>query len=286
MSFKIYRHNVLNDERSKIFNFLKDGRKYYVYRITDLNTKESYYGSRASQNENLVLDFWKYGTSSKRKTSILRNTYNYKLKIIKVFDNYDDMIIYESFLHDYFNVQELELFFNEANQTPFGFTNNRSGCKLSETHKDKISENNGRGMLGKKHSIETKQQWSKIRKGVRITEETKVKISMANIGIKKTTEHKRKISEAHKGHQRSSGEQNGNAKIIEIFDSTGCKQYSCQGNFKEVCNLNNLPFSALSNSYRAQGKPIWDRPQYATLAKKRNEEKFIGWYATIQEKGK
>jgi len=287
MSFRIYKHKIMIDGRSKIFDFLVDGRKYYVYRITDINTNESYYGSRASKNKDLITDFWGYGTSSKRKHSILNNSINYKLKIIKEFDNYDDMIIYESFLHWYFNVKSHSVFFNEANQTPFGFANNRAGCVLSEVHKNKISKSiTGKlnGMFGKTHTLETKKRWSDIRTGVRISEATKEKISQANKGHFVSEATKEKISQANKGHTRNNGSVNGHAKVIEIFNATGDIQHVCVGNFKQICEEYKLPFSALSGSYRTNGKPIWTLSQWSTMAKQRNEDRFIGWYAKIKEK--
>jgi len=285
MSFKLYKNKIMLDNRSEIFDFLVDGRKYYVYRVMDLNTHESYYGSRASKQIDLIIDFWSYGTSSKRKHEILNNPQNYKLKIIKEFDNYDDMIIYESFLHIYFNVKELSIFFNEANQTPFGFNNNRSGCALSDEHKKKISKSiSGKlnGMFGKTHSVETKKKWSVIRKGVRISESTKEKISKANKGHSVSDATKEKISKANKGHNRNNGANNGHAKVIKIFNAIGEIQHICKGNFKQICTKYKLPISALSVSYRNHGKPIWTLPQWSTMAKQRNEDQFIGWYAKIK----
>ena len=49
------------------------------------------------------------------------NKERYKLKIIKVFNNPGDKILYEAFLHQYFNVKLHNNFWNESNQTPFGY---------------------------------------------------------------------------------------------------------------------------------------------------------------------
>ncbi len=123
-NFSKYKNIILLDNRSNKFNFLNDGRIYYVYRITDINSLEYYYGSRILRKGTIEEDFWEYCTSSKRKSIINENKQNYKLKIIKTFNTSDDMMIYESYLHQYFDVKNHNKFFNEANQTPFGFNTN------------------------------------------------------------------------------------------------------------------------------------------------------------------
>jgi len=120
--YSIYKNEIMNDNRSKKFNFLDDSRKYYVYRISD-NKGNSYYGSRISQKDDIYEDLLNYCSSTRdkeRKKHILENKDNYKFKVIKTFSNRDEMIIYESFLHFYFNVKDNKNFWNKSNQSPFG----------------------------------------------------------------------------------------------------------------------------------------------------------------------
>jgi len=130
--YSIYKNLVLQDERSKKLNFEPDGREHYVYRVTDhtRTEKEHYYGSHTPQKgkkyNSLEEEFWTYKTSSKYNVLNENKKENYKVKILKVFDNPADKIIYESFLHQYFNVKLATKFWNENNQGPFGFDNTRT----------------------------------------------------------------------------------------------------------------------------------------------------------------
>ena len=65
------------------------------------------------------------------------------------------------------------------------------GKKLSEEHRIKISKNNTKFWLGKKHSEETKKKISEANKGK--------SYNLSNKGKRFSEEHKKKISIAHKG---------------------------------------------------------------------------------------
>jgi len=134
MRYTIYKNQILLNNKSSIFDFQVDGRVYYTYRITDVTTGEHYYGSRIKVKETILDDFWFYCTSSKRKHLIKENKSNYKVKIIKIFNNLDDMYIFESFLHQKLDVKNNDCFWNQSNQTPFGF--NTSGKEFSKKQSD------------------------------------------------------------------------------------------------------------------------------------------------------
>ncbi len=126
--------NKLLPEDKKL-NFNIDGREHYVYRVTDYtrNIKEHYYGSRtppkSKKYKSLIEEFWTYRTSSKKNVLNEDAKDNYKVKILKVFNNTADKMIYEAFLHQYFDVKKSNSFWNESNQTPFGFdTTGVSSC--------------------------------------------------------------------------------------------------------------------------------------------------------------
>lgn len=97
---------------------------FYVYRITNIVTKEHYYGSRTSDilpEEDLK---YNYTSSSKHVNDdiVEYGIENFKFKIIKKFDVVSDMFIYESFLHNYFDVKLHKKFLNRSNATPNGFS--------------------------------------------------------------------------------------------------------------------------------------------------------------------
>jgi len=96
-----YKNTILKNNRRSILNFNPDGREHYVYRLTNLTDIEKpyYYGSRTKVKNNIIEDFWEYGTSSKKKKLILENKKGFKVKIIKIFDNPGDKILYESYIH-------------------------------------------------------------------------------------------------------------------------------------------------------------------------------------------
>lgn len=131
--YKLYKLKIKRNKKYKKLRFKIDSSKYYyVYRITHKHNNLHYYGSRVSKKHPKI-DILKYGSSSKLKKHILKNKYEYKFKIIKIFNNDSEMLIYESFLHDYFNVKDNDNFWNNANQTPFGFsTINKSNYLIND----------------------------------------------------------------------------------------------------------------------------------------------------------
>jgi len=156
--YSIYKKLVLQDERSKKLSFETDNRIHYVYRITYNN--EYYYGSRTSLDQDIIKDFWNYGTSSKRKNLIIENKEKYKLKIIKVFDNPGDKILYESYLHQLFDVKNHNSFWNESNQTPFGFDTTGMKFIFTQEHKNNMSK----AFKGRKLSLESIEKIKSTRK--------------------------------------------------------------------------------------------------------------------------
>jgi hypothetical protein len=76
-------------------------------------------------------------------------------------------------------------------------------------------------------------------------------------------------------------DKNPNAKKIIIYDSSDKIMYTTNGNFKDVCMLNNLPFNALKKSYNNNGQRIYNTKRGISEAKKLNKFEFIGWYAKI-----
>jgi group I intron endonuclease len=101
--------------------------------------------------------------------------------------------------------------------------------------------------------------------------------------------HCKKISESHKGRiepqwkrdnhsVKMSGSGNSNAKKINIYNDKGDIMFECIGNFKKVCDSNNLPFSALRKSY-VDSTPIYQTSRSIISAKKKGLDIYKDWYA-------
>ena len=300
--YSIYKNLVLQDERSEKLNFVKDCRKHYVYRVTDYtrSKEENYYGSRSTPKKNpkrdIIEDFWSYRTSSKYNTLLIEHKENYKVKIIKVFNNSGDKILYEAFLHQYFNVKEEgNKFWNKSNQTPYGF--DTTGMKISQETKDKISFFNKGKTLTKEHKdkigrahknkIVSKDTINKMLKtrgeyakgeahhsfGKTMSKESKDKISKANTGKVRDKEFIENCSKRYKG----TG--NPNSKIYDIYDNNDVKIYTIEGDILTFLKEKSLPEFAFKMSHSNNGKPI----EYKKGLKK-STLPFIGWYCKSYSK--
>lgn len=87
--------------------------------------------------------------------------------------------------------------------------------------------------------------------------------------------NRNRYSGVNKG--KVSASNNPNKKIIVIYKANGEIAFTCDGNFKDICLKNNLPFSSLSKSYRNGGVPIYKN-------KRESSKNFIykGWYAKVE----
>ncbi len=179
-TYSIYKKLVLQDERSKKLDFNVDGREHYVYRITDYTRteEEHYYGSHTpefgKEYNSLEEEFWTYRTSSKRNILNENRKEDYKVKILKVFDNPADKMIYEAYLHQYFDVTNNKHFWNGSNQTPFGW-NNTNMVVTSERKwvtKEEFNEKNLTGLMkNHKHSIKYNKNYVVTKSLTRISQE-------------------------------------------------------------------------------------------------------------------
>jgi hypothetical protein len=210
MTFNQYHTQIKSDERYKKLKFAPDGREHYVYRVTDYTRTENqhYYGSHTppknKKYKSLIDEFWTYRTSSNKNVLNENTKDNYKVKILKVFDNPAMKMIYESYLHQYFGVKNNDSFWNGSNQTAYGFdTTGTEGPNknkpMSLSTREKLRKIN----LGKKHSTETKEKMSITRTGHFTSEFTKNKIGIANSKKIRTEEEKQHLREINLGKKHS-----------------------------------------------------------------------------------
>lgn len=145
---------------------------HYVYRITNIQCKKHYYGTRSSKchpSEDLGI---KYFSSSYDKDFIKDqhdNPQNYKYKIVKILQSRKDAISLEVKLHEKFDVGINESFYNKAKQTTTKF--DTTGIPSKPLY-GKMN-----GMYGKKH---TKETIEKIRKSkLYLSDESRKRMSEA-----------------------------------------------------------------------------------------------------------
>ncbi len=120
MSFKNYLKDIQRDRRYHKLRFNVDNKIHYVYRVSKDGLH--YYGSRTDKIQPLI--GIKYFTSSMDKdfkADFKNNTSTWKIKIIRTFCNRSECILFESYLHNFFDARVHQKFINRSNQTPFGF---------------------------------------------------------------------------------------------------------------------------------------------------------------------
>ena len=173
-------------------------KHHYVYRITNIIVKKHYYGCRSSYIEPKLDLGTKYFSSSTDKAFIREQKEHkdiFKYKIVKIFSSRKEAEYYETKLHEKFQVQIHESFYNKAKNTLMGFS--VEGRKQSEEHKI----NNKRHIKGKSYEERYGKERAEVMKNniklskENISDETKEKISISKTGVTLSDFHKRSISE-------------------------------------------------------------------------------------------
>ncbi len=141
MNYQNYKESVLKDPRAKELNFDSDGRIHYIYRVTRIKDKQHYYGSRSEllEVEEATIGYKYFTSSDYVKEDFKKNPSNYYFKVIRYFNNRVDKIIFESYLHQKFNVKAHRRFFNRMNCTPFGIDNTGNPCSVETKEKMSMS---------------------------------------------------------------------------------------------------------------------------------------------------
>jgi len=270
-TFVAFKHTLSTDDRFERLNFNNTNRYYYVYRITDTINNIYYYGSRVSDIEPSNDLGIKYFSSSKIKNEIRNNINRFRFKILKIFNNNGDKVLYESFIHYYFDVKNNDNFFNEVNQTPFGFDNTgttpwNKGYKLSESEKSKYYETdtNGNSVIS-----------NRVKNRLKTISSNEWKLS---IGVKKS--EKERLTKSKKD---SSG--------LSIIDKAMIKKKNTYHENCERFNImyeqdiieGNIPRGDIKSIHQGLLKTTIDKPlglskMSATLLIKNNKAHMIGWY--------
>ncbi len=122
MTFTKYKTEVLLDSRSSKLNFEPDNRNHYVYRISNKYIRLYYYGSKTEDySDTIGCGYYTSSADNWFLSDFKTNPDDYQIKIIRRFNNSADKILFESYLHNCFDVKNHNNFINLMNQTPFGF---------------------------------------------------------------------------------------------------------------------------------------------------------------------
>ena len=93
----------------------KTSKFHYVYRVTSLIENKHYYGSRSSvlhPNEDLGIKYFTSSTDKVFKNKFKQNPEEFKLKIVSIFNNRQDALLFEIKLHNKFEVGKNLSFYN------------------------------------------------------------------------------------------------------------------------------------------------------------------------------
>lgn len=258
---------------AKVKNTAIIGNKYfYVYRITNKTTNTHYYGSRVCDilpTMDLGIKYFSssYDTAFMEEQKISKS--NFKYKVVKVCVDNIEKQLFESYLHNKFNVGSNKSFYNKVKQTVEGF--DCTGHKFN---------------LGRSLSAETKEKLSIALTSRIVSEETKNKQKLA--ALARTKEENLLRGAPHKGKKISestrklfcknnTGCGNPAAKTITILDNKDSVVMVCVGTFKKDCECNNFPWASLRTA--KDGKKLY-MSSCGKVSKNipKESRKFIGWY--------
>ena len=208
-------------------------KHHYVYELSNISNGMKYIGARTCCF--LPIEDVRYLSSSKyvKKAIVKYGIGAFKKTILKEFDNREDAIAYEIFLHQKYNVDFNEQYYNKSKQKTTGFDtsslvgekNHMYGKHLSIETKEKLRianlnkpspwkgrhwsaeqiENIRFARIGSKANDTTKEKHRQQMLGVRIgakhpmfgkhhSEESKAKTSKALRGIAKSESMRKKLS--------------------------------------------------------------------------------------------
>lgn len=266
---------------------------HYVYKIINNNPTDErkyYIGVRTAKGCTPNEDTKYWGSSKYLKAAIDEiGLENFSKEILSTWETRKEAISEEIRLHEELDIVKNKEYYNKSKSKSTGFScvtvENHFTTKMSEEekieHYRKLSEINKI-----KYQEQMERQgghWSKL-----IDEKVKTEIyskaGKTQSKTKSTPKFKEKISkifkEAFIGRNQNSSK-NPNAKTIEIYDSEDNLQFVSNGNFDEICKLNNLPRQALVKSYKNDSARLYQNIDNSSIGrlKKRNYYQYKGWYA-------
>jgi len=254
---------------------------YIVYKHTFQTSGKSYIGSTSKTIEYRL------------KQHIGHANNGSKTHFHRALRKYGTIDIISEILEDdivQYNINDRESYWIDHFDTFFNGYNSTTGGQVRYSMTDDIKSKMSKSTIIQQQEISDKKRLARRKKlQLKITNDWKNMSpekyaarckaqSLAQIGKSQPKWKKEQHS------QRMSGSGNSHAKIIHIYDNNNIIQFSTHGNFKKVCNIHNLPLAALLKSYRTSGTAIYKSKRGITAACQNGNEKYIGWFALIQEK--
>lgn len=183
---------------------------HYVYRVTSLLENKHYYGLRScniSPDSDLGIHYFTSSSDKSFKNDFKLNPQNYKCVIVKIFEKRKDAANYEILLHEKFNVDINEKFYNkvkakQCGRDMKGFKHTKySKAKMSKARIGKEPWNKGKTNCYNKETLKKmsnarigKEPCNKGKKGMwKPTEANLINLSKAMKGRVLSQEHKDKL---------------------------------------------------------------------------------------------
>lgn len=218
---------------------------HYVYRITNLKENKHYYGCRTTKIKpvnDLGFKYLSSSTDKEFKTKQKERPWQFKYKIIKIYETREQAINFEIKLHNYFDVGKNPNFYNRAKQTSTGW--DTTGSKFPT-----IGLSNKKRIVGK----EAREKISKTHKGKQVSEETKLKMSKSFTGRKYSEEHNKKLSISKQNPSKETRENLSLGAKNRKYSDEGRKKRSIsssggKNNNAQPCIIDNVEYSCLKEA--------------------------------------
>jgi hypothetical protein len=175
---------------------------HYVYRITNTKLNKHYYGVRTSNIEpskDLGVKYFSSSSDIEFRNDQKNNPQDYKYVIVSILKSREEAMMLEIKLHENFNVDLNDSFYNKTKANTIGFSN--AGKHHSVTTKNKISVSNS----GKTRDEQQRKNISESLAGRKLSPQHSRKIGEVREGIPRKSSTKDKISEKLKGIKHSDG---------------------------------------------------------------------------------
>ena len=196
---------------------------YTVYKITNLVNKKIYIGVHKTENVN---DSYMGSGKLIKRAIIKHGRENFIKEILFSFDNKEDAYQKEK------SILTEEFITKNSN---YNLAIGGCGGELNNT--------------GRKHSERTKKIMSE--KAKLVSDLTRKRRSESALG--------RKYSPEINAKKASKGSKNGNSRKVCIYTFSGELYCESNGNFKEMCELNDLPAPTISKLLRKGGGTLYEK---------------------------